>query len=198
MKIYFTADLHLDHANIIKYANRPFLKQGDLIGEGQIDKKIWASEKIKSDRCHWMNKTLIDNINKKVSEDDLLYNIGDFAFKGINNSTKWENKIKCRVVHITGNHDRNNGIKSYIIKCMMEFGGKEVFVQHNPPLIKDEIPICDFVICGHVHDKWKHKYVKDCNIPIINVGIDVWEYEPVSTHALLKYYDRLKNETRQN
>jgi len=169
MKVFFTADCHFDHANIIKYCNRPF-------------KNI----------AH-MNYEIVRRWNNVVSPEDLVYHVGDFAFKGQLNGRIFEKRLNGIIVHIRGNHDKNNGIKTYIDEAIMSFGGKTVFVQHKPPIDKNEIPVCDFVVCGHVHEKWKAKFVKDCNIPIINVGVDVWNFEPVSTLSLLKYYSQLIN-----
>jgi len=76
----------------------------------------------------------------------------------------------------------------------MQFGGHEVFVTHRPPTMKAEVPdFCDFVICGHIHEKWKHLYDPegDINVPIINVGVDVWNYTPVSMSETLVYYDHI-------
>lgn len=168
MIIWFTADCHFDHANIIKYTNRPF-------------KNI-----------EHMNQEIVKRWNKVVSKDDLVYHVGDFAFKGILNGKRFERVLNGNIVHIRGNHDLNNGIKTYITKCMMEFGGKEVYVNHYPPNNKDEIPICDFVVSGHIHEKWKYKFVKGCDIPIINVGVDVNDFQPVSTNNLLKQYSKIK------
>ena len=166
MKVYFTADCHFDHTNIIKYCNRPF-------------------KNIKQ-----MNETIIKRWNKIINKDDLVYHIGDFAFRGQLNARKFECILNGDIVHIQGNHDLNNGIKTYITKCMMYFGGKDVFVQHHPPEI---IPVCDFCICGHIHEKWKFKIHKQhLNIPIINVGVDVNEFTPVSTESLLKQYNKIK------
>lgn len=139
-----------------------------------------------------MDKVLIRNWNKVVSVDDLVYHVGDFSIKG--KPRKYESKLNGKVVHIKGNHDGNNKTKTCITKCMMEFGGKDVYVVHVPPETKDEIPICDFVVCGHIHEKWKYKFVKWCKVPLINVGVDVWGFTPVSMLSLLKYYEEIKSE----
>jgi len=187
MKIYFTADCHFDHANIIIYAKRPFLKKGDL-----IDKRYWTSEGIKGERCQLMNEELVKQWNKTVSEEDTVYHLGDFSFKGVKNAQKWEEKLNGKIIHIQGNHDRNSGVKSYLVKGILVFSNKVVLAQHHPPHDNNEIPKeCDFFICGHVHDKWKHKIIG--NIPVINVGVDVWNYAPVSITELLKYYWKVKN-----
>jgi len=166
MKIYFTSDCHFDHDNIIKYCNRPF-------------------KNVKH-----MNETIIKRWNNIVTDDDLVYHIGDFSFKGLKNAQSFENVLNGSIVHIQGNHDLNNGVKTYITKCMMFFGNKDVFVQHHPPEV---LPICDFVVCGHIHDKWKFKIFKsNPSIPIINVGVDVNEFTPVSTTSLLKQYNKIR------
>ncbi len=166
MKIFFTADCHFDHDNIIKYTSRPF-----------------------KDNNH-MNRELVKRWNSVVSPDDLVYHVGDFAFKGQLNGKRFENMLNGDIVHIRGNHDMNNGIKTYIDKAMMFFGGKDVFVQHHPPEV---LPICDFVICGHIHEKWKFKILKsNPSIPIINVGVDVNQFTPVSTNSVLKQYRAIK------
>ena len=95
-------------------------------------------------------------------------------------------------MHFLGNHDRNNSVKSYITTAILEFGGKVILAQHHPPINESEIPKeCDLVLCGHVHGKWKHQIIN--KIPIINVGVDVWEYKPVSIHSILKLYGRIIN-----
>lgn len=187
--IWFTADCHFNHSNIIKYANRPFFKRTDLDADGYIE---WKSERIKKNRAEWMNEILIDNWNELVDKDDLVYHLGDFCFRGSRGVSKeLEDKLNGDIVHIQGNHDMNNGVKTYLKRGVLEFGGKVVYAIHRPPRMAIEIPEwCDFVICGHIHDKWKYKIIN--NIPIINVGVDVWNYRPVSTNALLKFYREVK------
>jgi len=171
-RIFFTSDLHLGHKRILEYTNRPF------------------------ENIDTMNTAIVDNWNKKVTANDLVYHVGDFSFG--NSAREWEQKLHGDIVHIEGNHDKNNGVKTYIVKCIMHFGGKSIFVQHRPPSSQFEIPIgVDFCICGHVHQLWRHKWVG--GIPVINVGVDVWGFEPISVDSVLKYYDKImrdKNESR--
>jgi len=90
---------------------------------------------------------------------------------------------------ITGNS--NNGVKTHCVKAIHHFGRKNVFVIHRPPHTIGEIPYgTDFVISGHVHEKYKHKWVE--NVPVINVSVDVWQFTPISTTSILKYYDLVK------
>lgn len=200
MKIYFSADYHLDHANIIKYSNRPFIHYGDL-----DEDMNWISDKVKTKRCQEMNLTLVKNHNNKVNDEDLVYHLGDFCFKGIGNARYWEQQLNGSIVHIRGNHDKNNGVKTYITHAIMEFGGLEFYVTHIPPeerqidtMESHIISMCDFILCGHVHNLWKHKWIEvwnqSCKIKklCINVGVDVWNYEPISIHSILKYISKIK------
>jgi calcineurin-like phosphoesterase family protein len=89
--IYFTADLHLGHKNIIKYCERPF------------------------NDVHEMNKSILDNINNIVNFDDELYILGDFCFRG-KNPIEYRSRINCQKVHIIlGNHDKE---KDYLISYL--------------------------------------------------------------------------------
>ncbi len=194
MKIYFSADYHLDHANIIKYTDRPFIHPGDLNEE-----KEWVSLEIKRKRCQEMNYTIIDNHNKVLTYEDKLYHIGDFSYRYTGPAIYWEQFLNGKIVHIRGNHDNNNGTNTYITHCLMEFGGVLFYVVHKPPednqvdtLQAHIISMCNGIICGHVHNSWKWKWITvqylnhKVRKPCINVGIDVWDYKPISIHSILK------------
>lgn len=56
MTIYFTADLHLGHKNIIEYSNRPFHSIQEM------------------DDC------LINNWNNTINDSDEIYILGDLTF----------------------------------------------------------------------------------------------------------------------
>jgi len=175
MNIFFISDCHFEHFNIIKYCNRPFLN------------------------LDYMNEALIERWNKKVKPGDLVYHIGDF-YMSRNPEAKghryYQFILNGDIVHIRGNHDKNNGVKTLITKCIMNVGGKKAFVTHRPPHSEAEIPHgCDFCICGHVHQVYKHKWVGD--IPVINVSVDVWGFEPVSLLSIMKYLKKIKKEKRE-
>jgi len=188
-KYYFTADCHFNHANIIIYAKRPFLGVNDLIPNTEF----WVSDKRKAERCNEMNEEIIKRWNGKVKPDDLVYHIGDFSFHGDISFRKFEDRLNGKIVHILGNHDYNNGVKSLVTNAIMEFGNRLFLVQHRPPTTPREIPdYVDCVLCGHVHNHWKHAVME--GIPIINVGVDVWDYTPVSIDSILKFIKQLKRE----
>jgi calcineurin-like phosphoesterase family protein len=195
MKIYFSSDCHFQHANIILYAHRNrWIKEGDLNEKGK-----WISKDIADQRVSKMDSDLIKSFNHKTKEDDIIYHVGDFIFKGGKESNGkqksqvYENKINAKVIHILGNHDRNNSVKGGLEDGIIKFANKFFYLVHRPPQVIDDIPKnVDAVLCGHVHDAWKYKFIE--GIPIINVGVDVWNYNLVSTQQVAVFYDKIMKE----
>lgn len=83
---------HFSHTNILRGLSR----WSDKSGCRDFD-DVW-----------YHNKTLLDNINSVVGENDILYFLGDFSFNGHINIEKYRNLINCRNIDfIIGNHDNN-------------------------------------------------------------------------------------------
>ncbi len=82
MTTYFTSDHHFGHANIITYAGRPFMNTQD------------------------MNETMVAKWNDTVTDDDVVYHLGDFAMGSINETLKFVEKLNGTKHLIMGNHDR--------------------------------------------------------------------------------------------
>ena len=183
MKYFFTADLHLGHKNVIKYCNRPFKS---------LDQ---------------MNQTLIARWNSRVKAEDIVFVIGDFCFRnssdkrgeGIRMSAKeWESCLHGKIIHIQGNHDKNNSTKTIIQKAVIGYGGKRINLVHRPDFADGNYNI-NFT--GHVHEKWQIKRITeeqnrftDIILPrftdCINCGVDVWDFYPVTFDEIMKRYNR--------
>ena len=172
MNIWFTADCHFGHSNIITYCNRPF--------DG-VDK---------------MNSALIRNWNERVKPEDTVFHVGDFCFKNtpggkygegqMVTAATWEKKLNGKIIFIQGNHDKNNSCKTPIQNIVVAMGGKRIQLVHNTEHIITSN--YDLYFVGHVHQAWKTKELKvqfgiaKC----INVGVDVWQYKPVSLNEILR------------
>jgi len=110
MKYWFVSDTHFGHSNIIRYTNRPWLRDGDLDEKGN-----WISKEIAKERCKEMDEAMIKNWNERVKPEDQIFHLGDFCFKnspggklgeGEQNTAKYyENKLNGKMILIQGNHD---------------------------------------------------------------------------------------------
>jgi len=75
MSVWFTADTHFGHGNIIKYCQRPFLTPAELeIVRTDPRGKLRLSEA--TARRH--DESLLDAINTRVDQSDTLWVLGDF------------------------------------------------------------------------------------------------------------------------
>lgn len=153
-KQWFTADLHLNHPNIIKYCARP-----------------WKMSEVKD-----MDSYLISKINELCSPNDVLYHLGDLMFPsgGRGNRRRtfedYMEQINCTVVPLKGNHDKDN-LPSNLIEGYVKLGREEVFISHMPKAV------AKINLCGHEHGKFR--IYKNGKQYVINVGVDAWNYQPI-------------------
>lgn len=153
-----------------------------------------------------MNRTLIKNWNTRVEKDDIVYHNGDFCFRNSAGGKKgegmavkareWEEKLNGRIIHIKGNHDRNNSVKTIIERIVIKYGPHYINIVHNPEDYDTAFKI-NFV--GHRHNKWKFRRIfspiDDKYIDLINVGVDVWDFKPVTFEEIYRDYKRWSKRT---
>jgi calcineurin-like phosphoesterase family protein len=104
MTVFFTADLHLGHGNIIKHTGRPFLSPDEQtsLAAGLLSKIAPAS-------IARMNSALIDEINSVVGPNDTLWVLGDFTLDKLEEAQRFRDRIICRDLRLVwGNHDRGS------------------------------------------------------------------------------------------
>jgi calcineurin-like phosphoesterase family protein len=167
MAIYFTSDSHFGHVNIIKYCDRPFQS------------------------IYEMDETIISNWNSIIKPTDTVYHMGDFGFR---NFKKYLDRLNGNIILIRGNHDRTSEIRNSKMICHQrinfEYEGYNFLLNHRPIFDGDDpykdsdkfvknVDDYDYIICGHVHEKWKTKGKN------INVGVDVWDFKPISIDDIL-------------
>lgn len=182
-RVFYTSDSHFGHERVILYTKRPFLKDpGHGWVEGNLD-------------VHAMDETMIANWNKVVTNNDLVYHLGDFAM-GSNMKkrvTAIRERLNGSIVIVLGNHDRS---ANFYKTCGFQdaarswehyaTNGAYVKLRHHPPeqpLIEDvyspETRIkYDYLLVGHVHEKWRNRG------KIINVGVDVQNFTPKTLEEL--------------
>jgi calcineurin-like phosphoesterase family protein len=173
MKTFYTSDTHFNHANIIKYSDRPF-------PGGVRD----------------MNECMIERWNSVVGKDDIVYHIGDFAMGNKDLAPEIVRRLNGYKVIIAGNHDPSHskllswGFKEVHKQLDLMDGGVKLFLRHAPP--KEAYTgdhtgktaqhfgyEADYFLHGHVHELWKRRG------PFINVGVDVRDFYPRTLDELL-------------
>ena len=156
MKTWFTADTHFGHENIIKYCDRPFKS------------------------LHRMNQVLTKNWNSRIKPDDLVIFLGDFCFRGKSKAEKYLSKLNGHITFVKGNHDSNNSLNTKILSLIIILGNQTFYCVHDPANANLKFK---YNLVGHVHQNWKIQKRK--NTMLINVGVDVWKYAPVSISEIL-------------
>ncbi len=158
--IYFTADEHYFHGKAINYCNRP-----------------WKD-------VNTMNNGLIKLHNSVVKKDDMVYHLGDIAMIKKDKIMKLEPILeRLNGTHhlILGNHDEGNpftyvrfGFTSVHTSLILE-----EFVLIHDPANAVMLPKDQKILCGHLHHvcKWVAPN-------ILNVGVDIYDYKPISIEEI--------------
>lgn len=194
MSTFFSSDQHFGHTNVIGYCNRPFAN------------------------IQQMNDTLISNWNDIVTNEDHIYVLGDFSMSINSmveitpklNGTKYlipGNHDICHSYHKKSRilEKRENQIKRYedmgwnVLQeqeTILIYGVKFNVCHHPIEMVteyddkyKKWRPIDDGrpLLCGHIHQHWKTKRTAQGTL-MINVGVDVWDFKPVSQKQISNLY----------
>lgn len=192
---WFTSDLHFFHNNVIRFCNRPYASVEE------------------------MNAKLIKNWNACVKKNEHVYVLGDFSFRGTTQTSEILKQLNGHKILIRGNHDAPAhkmiamGFAEVYENHQIRIGDTQLLLSHFPyhpveyyyktaTTIETRVEenqdkrylhkrILDdgksWLLCGHVHQSW---HMKD---RMINVGVDVNDYKPVSHEKILSII-RGKNE----
>jgi calcineurin-like phosphoesterase family protein len=180
--IFFTADPHFGHKNVIKYCDRPYQDVEE------------------------MDEALLENSNSVVTVNDILYVIGDVAFLNRKETVKICQRWNGQKRLIYGNHDLKFPPKFWIeeagfveahklgygetldrrlqsdsayLDCSMShyplrealgaYDDRAHLLPHAPEQASGLV-----LLHGHVHEKW---HIKG---KMLNVGVDVNNMTPIS------------------
>lgn len=171
--IWFTSDLHFCHRNIMNYCNRP-----------------WKT-------VEEMNEALINNWNSVVKDDDIVFNLGDFAFAS---NSKWKEileRLKGKHYLILGNHDVSRYPSDKIMglferveqQMLLKIDEQYVYLNHYPFLCyggswkNPEHAV--WQLFGHTHSSPNSSGLDDSRLVHLfpyqyDVGVDNNNYTPVS------------------
>ncbi len=158
MEHWMISDTHAGHKNILSLSNRPF----NTIEEH--------------------DDYLVQQINKVVQPNDILYHHGDWSLGIFENAIKFREKINCKNIHlIIGNHDKHKLHKKEFIQLFSSVNHivektihkQRIVMQHYCMRIWDGIQWGAIHTFGHSHSKL---VVNDARC--IDVGVDC-EYAEV-------------------
>lgn len=209
--IFFSADWHIQHANVITFDNRPF-----------------------KDVTH-MSEELIKRYNATVPEDGVCYFLGDMGNKPAE-IKKVIDRLNGTKILILGNHDKgldvmyNAGFDVVMHGAVLYFGQHRVTLSHCPLLDTPredcsqmtkykgmdprDIPLWhgnqnpkhrmlsfknegQFHLSGHIHSRKDHPKSKKALGRQLDVGVCAWGFRPVSIHEVQSWVDlTLKEEEK--
>lgn len=133
-KIFLTSDLHVGHKNVLRFCNRPFLDIKD------------------------MSKDLIENWNRVVGENDIVFDLGDmFWFDSRHDVKKFIEKLNGHIYKLPGNHDMN--------------------VEHLFELCDPEkVTVCRGIVCAYIQGLNPEKPSKVYEVWMCHVPLSTWPH----------------------
>lgn len=172
---WVTSDLHLNHKNVSRYSDRPF----ETIEE--------------------MNETLIANWNSVVGPNDVVFNLGDFAFCNQHKIIEFLERLNGQQYYILGNHDKmmlkkkvrdyakeTGKIKFYDV-IETRYKGHHIFMSHYSHRVWNKHHHGALHLYGHSHG----------SLPglgkSVDVGVDSKElfnnYTPLHMDTVVEYLE---------
>jgi len=164
--IFFTADQHFGHSNIIRFCNRPF-----------------------TDADH-MTEVIVANHNQVVGKGDVVYHIGDVSFQL--DVEQYLNRLNGQHHLIIGNHDhkvyRKNkrpGVYQSIQQVKeVNWNGYSFFLSHYSHRVWNKSHFGAIHLYGHSHG----------TLPgfgrSMDVGVDTHDFFPYSGDAVVKLMEK--------
>ena len=167
--IYYISDTHFGHSNVIKMSNRPFSNVEE------------------------MNNQLIKNWNNIITNNDIVYFLGDFSFLNKEKSIQILEQLKGKKYFIKGNHDKTNWLN--IIKALgliidwfdykeISDKGRKVILCHYPLCSWNSQYRGSYHLYGHTHNKvlLNDEFQKNrFNVCVENIG-----YNPITLDELIE------------
>ena len=178
--IYFTADTHFGSKRTLELSKRPFKNTDE------------------------MDKTILDNFNNILTEEDVLYHLGDFG------NYELVDKINCPVCLILGNYEEKDIMQEYDdnvydFSHQLRLEGFES-IERTKYISMPNPETLDFILFNLVHEP--SKCIKKDNVFNLyghihgrqmvrhyglDVGVDCHHFRPVSMDDVWFYYDAIKN-----
>ena len=162
-RVWFIGDTHFDHHDIIAFCDRPYKSVAE------------------------MNAAMIANWNALVAKDDTVWHLGDFSFGEVDSYLRQLNGIK-HLIH--GNHDTIEAQNHPLWASSANWA--EIVVEDR------RVVLCHYAMriwpgassgalhfFGHTHGSLAG------NRQSCDLGVDLWNYRPVSLTTVRRYLGTL-------
>ena len=196
--IYFTSDTHFGSLRTLQFSKRPFLNTAE------------------------MDFTIMTNWNKTITNNDIIYHLGDFGDYSL------RSYLNGSIILICGNYEYADIKKGLHFEDIKLYGFNEVSIADNYPLTKEQFiefvdneykdiaPNCLYLT--HEPEKCLKEYYDNTyeqTLPFdmtnlfnlfghihklqmvrkygLNVGTDCHNFKPISINDVLFYYNAIKN-----
>lgn len=177
MGIFFTADHHFGHENIIRYCERPF-----------------------RDAAH-MDAEMVRRWNEAVSHDDVVYHLGDFTLSGRKAAMNYLRRLDgmILILRYPRHHDHR-----WLPSESSRFWTRTSTVGFLPPLevltMKDYPPI---TLCHYPMARWNRSHYGAWHLhghshgkfqgegKMMDIGVDTWNFAPVSLAEIAGVLEKL-------
>ncbi len=134
-----------------------------------------------------MNEKLIQNWNSVVSENDIVYHLGDFSFS---DPSKFLKRLNGKITVLYGSHDKNKSwprmVDVYPDGLVDEYGNKRLIVLcHYSMRSWPKSHYASYHLFGHHHGRLEpYGMSMDC-------GIDTHNYFPYSLDEIIQCMSKL-------
>jgi len=190
--IWFTSDTHYNHKSIVA---------GVSEWEDKSGCRLFATLEEHNDK-------LVENFNKLVQPNDILYHLGDWSFGGFKAIEDFWSRLNCENIHlILGNHDhhieRNREDIQKLFKSVQHYkeikiNGRFIVLCHYAMRVWNHSHKGAWMLYGHSHGtldamrpeignpNWIGDQYYTKNIRTMDVGVDTNNLMPYSYEELDK------------
>lgn len=177
--IYYISDTHFGHRNILKMDGRPF----STIEE--------------------MDDELIQRWNKRVTNEDDVYILGDFAFRNGKTASWYLKQLKGRKHLIIGNHDQVTIQDKQAVEYFTSIEKMSLINDQNQTVSLCHFPVAEwngkrrggYHVFGHLHCRRDtvYEFMSQFN-SALNAGCMINGYRPVTLDELMENNLRFRQE----
>jgi calcineurin-like phosphoesterase family protein len=167
--IYYIADTHFGHENVIGFCNRPF---------ADIEE---------------MNRVMVANWNERVKGNDTVYVLGDMFFR-CKDPESILRQLKGKKRLLVGNHDGSwmtmLDVMQYFesVDSLLETAGSDCgLTLCHYPLLTWRHQKKTYMIHGHIHNDTSEDYwpLIKARERVLNAGVDINGFKPVTLEELI-------------